>query len=299
MDIENFPTSAGARRMLSYVTAGWYENSYVGKWVYQVMGLEADEARRIFEELPAQFFVDLATWGLRYHERKYGLPIREELPSEIRRMLIKEKRDLKYSMNPYRMEEILAERFGTEVHVFDTNDTGGFVFAHPNILLVQFAQDGRSEMLQMEEVQAYIDKIKLSHTTYDIYYLFRIWAGWRVSYQSRMLFFMDVKGPLLLCKTAQSCFGAVMYEAGAFCTAVKSGMEAAVALEGGAGLVLEGRVSVPVKEGASALSMEWELAAPVECNGSLRVVQNEWYIDGSYLLNGEKILNARDFVMEL
>lgn len=30
-DLEQFPTSESAKRMLSYVTPGFYDNSYVGK----------------------------------------------------------------------------------------------------------------------------------------------------------------------------------------------------------------------------------------------------------------------------
>lgn len=32
-DLENFPTSESAKRQLSYVTEGFYEKSYVGKWL--------------------------------------------------------------------------------------------------------------------------------------------------------------------------------------------------------------------------------------------------------------------------
>ena len=42
-DIEHFPTSESAKRMLSFVTKGFYDKSYVGKWLYQVMGLELDQ----------------------------------------------------------------------------------------------------------------------------------------------------------------------------------------------------------------------------------------------------------------
>ena len=81
MNIENFPTSEAAKRMMGYITGnGFYDRSYVGKWIFQVMGVEMDEARRIIEdELPYQAFPETATWGLRYHEEKFGLPIRENL----------------------------------------------------------------------------------------------------------------------------------------------------------------------------------------------------------------------------
>ena len=67
-ELENFPTSESAKRMLSYVSTGFYDKSYVGKWLFQVMGLEYDDARKLVEELALQMFPETATWGLKYHE---------------------------------------------------------------------------------------------------------------------------------------------------------------------------------------------------------------------------------------
>ena len=55
-ELELFPTSESALKMLSYVTPGFYDKSYVAKWMYQVMGLEYDTALKLAEELPLQFF---------------------------------------------------------------------------------------------------------------------------------------------------------------------------------------------------------------------------------------------------
>lgn len=43
-NLENFPTSESAKRQLKYITSGFYDNSYVGKWLFQVMGQEFDDA---------------------------------------------------------------------------------------------------------------------------------------------------------------------------------------------------------------------------------------------------------------
>ena len=45
IDLEHFPTSKTAQRMLSRVSP-IYSRSYVGKWLYQVMGLEMEDADR-------------------------------------------------------------------------------------------------------------------------------------------------------------------------------------------------------------------------------------------------------------
>lgn len=81
-DLERFPTSESAKKMLSFVSDGFYDESYVGKWIFQVMGIEYDKALEIAMDLPAQFFLETATWGLLYHEIKWGLPVRLNLSYE-------------------------------------------------------------------------------------------------------------------------------------------------------------------------------------------------------------------------
>lgn len=166
-DLENFPTSNSARKMLSYVSDGFYDKSYVGKWLFQVMGVEYDTVLEIIEELPAQFFPETATWGLMYHEIKWGLPVRENLSYEERRKLIYRKRDYRAPMTPYRMEEYLKNEIDFEVHVADCHDAGifGYVAIHPNIFRVTFLGEGTVNTKKVKEI---LDKIKQSHTTYSI-----------------------------------------------------------------------------------------------------------------------------------
>lgn len=130
MNTENFPTSESAKRMMGYITGNeFYGKSYVGKWIFQVMGKEMDDAHlRIEEELPYQAFPETATWGLRYHEEKHGLPVRENLSYEERRRLILEKRNTRAPMNPYRIEKILENIIGRKVHVND-EDTPIYILA--------------------------------------------------------------------------------------------------------------------------------------------------------------------------
>ena len=123
-DLENFPVSESAKKMLGYVSDGFYDKSYVGKWLFQVMGIEYDMAKQAVEELPAQFFPETATCGLMYHEIKWGLPVRLHLSYEERRKLIYQKRDCRAPMTPYRMEEYLENATGFEVHIADENDLG-------------------------------------------------------------------------------------------------------------------------------------------------------------------------------
>lgn len=159
MDLENFPRSASAKRMLSYVTEGWYDRSYIGKWLYEVMGIELDKARQIVDGLPYQAFVETATWGLMYHEIKWGLPVREGLPYEERRRLIYRKRDERAPMNPYRMEVILKNITGRETHV---DDGSGPVNTFTVVL------DPGESAVDVAAAIKRLKEIKQSHTTFTV-----------------------------------------------------------------------------------------------------------------------------------
>ncbi len=164
-DIENFPTSESAKEMLHSASEEFYERSYVFKWILQVMGLEWDEAKKIIgEELPKQLFIETATWGLRYHEEKWQMPVREDMGYEERRKLLYAKRDFKAPMTPYAMEQYIGKNLpGVEVHVMDCHDPGefGFVPEHPNVFKVAFRTEGT---LDARTALQTIEKIKQSHT---------------------------------------------------------------------------------------------------------------------------------------
>ena len=166
-DLLNFPTSESAKRQISYVSERFYENSYVGKWLFQVMGMEYDEARKLVEELPGQMFPETATWGLKYHELKWQLPVRENLSYEERRKLIYQKRDVKTPMTPYHMERYLESITGLKVHVADVHDLGEFSngFSHPNMFRVTIIGDSTLDLAAVKNI---IDRHKQSHTVYNI-----------------------------------------------------------------------------------------------------------------------------------
>lgn len=164
-DIENFPTSESAKEMLHSVSEDFYQKSYVFKWILQAMGLEWDEAKKIIaEELAKQFFIETATWGLRYHEEKWQIPVREGLGYEERRKLLYAKRDFKAPMTPYAMEQYIEKALpGVKVQVMDCHDPGefGFVPDHPNVFKVVFLAEGT---LDVKTALQTIDWIKQSHT---------------------------------------------------------------------------------------------------------------------------------------
>ncbi len=169
MDLERFPTSETAQQMLEYVTKGWYDRAYVAKWLYQVMGLTMDQVKTVYDELPNQFFVGTATWGLGYHEQKYGLPIRTELSYEERRKLIYQRERSRMPITPFNLEYMIRRQLGYEAVVSDIHDTGaleGETLVHPNQFLVAILEKDKNTEIHYDAIESLVDKVKQSHTTY-------------------------------------------------------------------------------------------------------------------------------------
>lgn len=120
MNLENFPTSPAAKRMMKTVSP-IYDKSYVAKWIFQVMGLEIDEAWQYIEELRLQAFPETATWGITYWEQRYNIPPDESLSLEERRQRVIIKRGKRSPMNPARIERIVRDVTGREDMVTEQN----------------------------------------------------------------------------------------------------------------------------------------------------------------------------------
>lgn len=125
VDLEHFPTSPTAIRMMSRVSA-IYDQSYIAKWLFEVMGVEVDAARLRYEELRLQAFPETVTWAISYWEQKYGIPINESLDLETRRKNLMARRSIRAPMNPARVEQILGDICGRKVTVTENVEPYGF-----------------------------------------------------------------------------------------------------------------------------------------------------------------------------
>ncbi len=166
-DIENFPTNETAKEMLHMVSEEFYATSYVGKWLFQVLGIEWHEIKEKLEELPEQLFIETATWGLKWHEIKWQLPVREYLSYEERRQILIAKRDFKAPMTPFLMERYIMQTVGVETHIFDCHDSRGTDWEadHPNQFRVDFISDSTLDIALARKA---IEELKQSHTMYVI-----------------------------------------------------------------------------------------------------------------------------------
>lgn len=158
MDLDNFPSSEAGKRMIGNVSEEWYDRSYVGKWLFQIMGEEIDNASRIISELQAQSYLDTATWGLCYYEEKYSLPVREDLSYEERRSIIKMYRSTVRSSNPEVLRTTAEEATGRHCEIDEYADA--FTFW----ITVFQGESGYS----LEELIKALNNAKQSHMSYGI-----------------------------------------------------------------------------------------------------------------------------------
>jgi len=157
MNLENFPTSPAAKRMLKTVSP-IYDKSYVAKWIFQVMGLEIDEAWQFIEELRLQAFPETATWGIEYWEQRYHIAPNESLSIEERRQRVIIKRGIRSPMNPARIERIVRDVTGREATVTEENGTYTF---HISVL------PGES-MVDYQELINTVRSVKPSHLSFTV-----------------------------------------------------------------------------------------------------------------------------------
>ena len=156
-DIEHFPTKESAKRMMSRVSP-IYENSYVGKWLFEVMGIEMDQARQIVESLREQCYLERCTWGIRYWEQRYGIDPNENLDLETRRAAVIQKRGKKQPLTPATLEEILEAMTGRPVSVDEDNENYRF----------KVSIDEGTSVVDYIAVIKKINTVKPSHLAYSI-----------------------------------------------------------------------------------------------------------------------------------
>jgi len=156
-DIEHFPTTETAKRMISRVSP-IYDRSYVGKWLFEIMGFEMEEARILVKSLRDQCWLESCTWGMRYWEERYGIEVDETKDLEARRAAVIAKRGKKRPLSPAAFEEVLKTLTGRDVTI-DENE-------HPCSFTVQI-EEGPSPVDYIAIIEK-IDAMKPSHLSYSI-----------------------------------------------------------------------------------------------------------------------------------
>lgn len=116
IDLDKFPTNPTAQYMMSMISP-IYDRSYVGKWIFQVIGLAMQVPNDMIKGFVDEEFPETATWSLPNWEYVYGIETNPDLPIDIRRKRILEVKDYTRPMNPARIASLMTNLTGRPAYV--------------------------------------------------------------------------------------------------------------------------------------------------------------------------------------
>lgn len=147
-------TSNAAKRMIDYVSP-IYDQSYIGLWLFNVIGIELDELNKFCEELYDQAHIDTATWSLPMWEKEYGItPLEDQTIEQRRERLLQIKK--KSAFNPEKLRKLIESMTDVEVEVVENTNK--------NTFLVRL----KGYVDNLDEVKRQINLMKPAHLVYNI-----------------------------------------------------------------------------------------------------------------------------------
>ncbi len=149
MDLENFPNDELAQQMIAMVSP-IYDNSYVGKWLYQIMGIALEIAADKIYGLADEGFPERASLMLSTWEKAYGIETNENLSDEKRQAALKAKKNIRNPMNPYRIASIISSITGRACYVRENTAPSTYEVC---------IEQGESEAV-LDKVREMIEKIQ-------------------------------------------------------------------------------------------------------------------------------------------
>lgn len=149
-------TDKMAQRIIDFV-APVYGNSYVGLWIFQVIGCVIGEVYDICDQMRNETTVSTADLLLDLWERRYGLSTDSTLTKEQRRALLTSRSQDRGPCNPARLEAAISAALG-----------GATVEIEENVAQNTFLVNIRDYVPSFEPAVAVLERMKPAHLIYQI-----------------------------------------------------------------------------------------------------------------------------------
>lgn len=153
-------TSPEAQKITGYVSP-IYGQSYVGLWLFQVIGLELDVLKNGVNDILNQAFPQTATWGLKYWEQEYGITPPADATIDQRRRDVLVKIQQRAPANPYRIELMVGKSAGAPAKVTERTAKNTFT-----VTITALPQN-----IDSDKVKSVIDQIKPAHLIYNLQFV--------------------------------------------------------------------------------------------------------------------------------
>lgn len=159
-DLDNIITSQEAEAFLQMVTKGFYSNSFMGLWIYEVIGREWDEMRAWAEGMKEEIHPQTCTWSIPIWEWVYGFEPGDTMQLEYRRQRILAKIVAVKPINPEIIRRGVAALIGAEPENVEVDSKAGpyrfDVIIHPT-----------DAPFPYNRIAPYIREIKPSHLRFE------------------------------------------------------------------------------------------------------------------------------------
>lgn len=152
--------SPEAQIFLRMVTEGFYDQSFTGLWMFEVVGREWDEMREWAEGLKSEVHPQTCTWSIAIWEWVYGFEPDESLSLEERRRRILSKVIGTRPINPEVLRRGIAALAGSDAQV----ELKALVSAYRFKVTIR---PGKEEPLYQQILQ-YIGDVKPAHLAVEI-----------------------------------------------------------------------------------------------------------------------------------
>lgn len=149
--------SEAGRRMLSMVSP-IYRRSYVGLWMFELLGRSVDEMRAWVESMKQQIAPGTATWSLPYWEEQYGIKIDESIPDARRRAMLLSRTKSRGAFTPGKLKALSEAITGVSARVVER------VSPHSFAVYLPFHTDRDARLA--EEIR----RVKPAHMTFELRY---------------------------------------------------------------------------------------------------------------------------------
>ncbi len=159
-DLDNIITSPEAETFLQMVTKGFYSNSFMGLWIYEVIGREWDEMRALAEGMKEEINPQTCTWSIPIWEWVYGFEAVDTMQLECRRQRILAKIVAVKPINPEMIRRGVAALIGADPENVEVDPKAGpyrfDVIIHPT-----------DAPFPYNRIALYIREIKPSHLRFE------------------------------------------------------------------------------------------------------------------------------------
>jgi len=149
--------SPEGRRMVSMVSP-IYDKSYVGLWLFEVIGREFDGLKDIIESLPEQITPQTATWLFDFWEREYGIETDNSKTLAQRRALLMSRLQNPSAFTPRKVKDFAEALTGVSARVDEHAEPYTFRLYLP----IETAFD--------QMIVDYMNRLKQAHMTFELRY---------------------------------------------------------------------------------------------------------------------------------